>query len=127
MSKKAVDVALLPSDNIIDIAIRLNRQLVERFGEEIVLDNKNCLPHISLAMGCIEEGDIPEIAGVLTKIAGENPVGELRIAGVKVSENAKGERVSSFEVERTENLQRLHEEIVEAMQPYFVYEVTEDI
>ena len=118
---------MLPSDNIIDIAIRLNRQLVERFGEEIVLDNKNCLPHISLAMGCIEEGDIPEIAGVLTKIAGENPVGELRIAGVKVSENAKGERVSSFEVERTENLQRLHEEIVEAMQPYFVYEVTEDI
>ena len=127
MSKKAVDIVLLPGGKIVYKVIRLNRQLVANFGTEIVLDEENCLPHISLAMGCIEEGDISAIAKVLTSITEENPVGELQVTGVRVSENARGEKVSSLEVVRTEELQRLHEKIMEAMVPYFSYDVTEDM
>lgn len=135
MSKKAVDIVLLPGGKIVYKVIRLNRQLLarfdtahrEEFGAEIVLDEENCLPHISLAMGCIEEGDIFTIAKVLTSIAKENPVGKLQVIGVRVSENARGERVSSLEVVRTEKLQRLHEKIMEQMEPYFSYDVTEDM
>lgn len=135
MSKKAVDVVLLPRGEIVYKVIELNRQLVSRFdsahhgrfGASIVLDKENCLPHISLAMGCIEEGDTPEIANVLRRIAGENPVGKLRIMSVIISQNARGEEVSSLEVERTAKLQKLHEKIMEAMAPYFSYDVTVDM
>ncbi len=127
MSKKAVDIVLLPSDEIVYKVIKLNRQLVEKFGARIVLDKESCLPHISLAMGCIEEGDIPQIANVLRKIAGETPISRLQIIGVRVSENAGGEKVSSVEVKKTPKLQTLHEKIMEAMVHYFKYDVTEDM
>ena len=78
-------------------------------------------------MGCIEEEDTSEITNVLTDIVKENPIGELRITGVRISQNARGENVSSFEIERTAKLQRLHEEIMKAMEPYFSYDVTEDM
>lgn len=74
----------------------------------------------------IEEGDEPEIANVLRKIAGENTVRQLRITGVKISRNGRGEEVSSLEIEKTAKLQRLHEKIMGAMEPYFIYDVTED-
>jgi 2'-5' RNA ligase len=127
MSKKAVDVVLLPSAEIVYKVIKLNAQLVEKFGARIVLNEENCLPHISLAMGCIEEGDTSEITNILTDIAKTNPIGELRITGVRISQNARGENVSSFEIERTSKLQKLHEEIMEATEPYFSYDVTEDM
>ncbi len=127
MSKKAVDIVLLPSSEIVYKVIKLNRQLVEKFGARIVLNKGSPLPHISLAMGCIEEGDTSEITNILTDIARANPIGELRITGVRISQNARGENVSSFEIERTSKLQKLHEEITKAMEPYFSYDVTEDM
>jgi len=127
MSKKAVDVVLLPSGEIVYKVIKLNTQLVEKFGARIVLNKESLLPHISLAMGCIEEGDTSEIASILTDIAKANPIGELRITGVRISQNARGQNVSAFEIERTSKLQKLHEEIMEATEPYFSYDVTEDM
>jgi len=127
MSKKAVDVVLLPTSEIMYKIIEINAQLVEKFGSRIVLNRESCLPHVSLAMGCIEEKDIPEIANVLTDIAKTNPIGQLRITGVRISQNARGENISSFEIEKTAKLQKLHEEITRAMEPYFSYDVTEDM
>ena len=65
MTKKAVDVVLLPEEKITDMAIELNTQLVEKFGPRIVLNKSDCLLHISLAMGCIDDRDIPEINSIL--------------------------------------------------------------
>jgi 2'-5' RNA ligase len=127
MSKIAVDVVLLPGDKIVYKVIKLNAQLVEKFGARIVLNKESLLPHISLAMGCIEEGDTSEIADILTDIVKVNPIGELRITGVRISQNARGEKVSSFEIEKTAKLQKLHEKIMKVMEPYFSYDVTEDM
>lgn len=38
------------------------------YNKRIVLNKQNCLPHISLAMGCIKEDDIPEIDTILKDI-----------------------------------------------------------
>ncbi len=127
MSKKAVDVVLLPTAQIVYKVIELNTQLVEKFGARIALNEEYCLPHVSLAMGCIEEGDTSEITDILMDIAKANPIGELRITGVRISQNARGENVSAFEIDRTPKLQKLHEEITKAMEPYFSYDVTEDM
>ena len=43
MSKKAVDVVLLPGEAMAARTIEANRELVEKFGEKIVLDKEKCL------------------------------------------------------------------------------------
>lgn len=124
MGRKAVDVVLLLSETMMDKAIEANTELVEKLGRKIVLNKENCLPHISLAMGCIDERDIAAIEEVLERIAKENPLGDLRIISVRTTTNSRGEKVSVFEVEKTKELQSLHKKVMEELAPYFSQDVT---
>ena len=127
MAKIAVDVVLLPSDKMTDMAIEANTELVEKFNREIVLNKKTCLPHISLAMGCIVEEDIASIEKVLESVAKESRLGDLKVIGIRTSTNARGEQVSVFEVEKTRELESLHERVMKKVAPYFSYDVTSDM
>jgi 2'-5' RNA ligase len=127
MGRTAVDVVLLPNEAITNRAIEVNAKLMERFDRKIVLNKENCLPHISLAMGCIEKKDVAAIENVLTEIAERCTIGELQILGIHTSTNSRGETVSAFEVEKTKELQVLHEKVMEKVQPYFSNIVTSDM
>jgi len=135
MAKIAVDAVLLPSDEMMDKAIEANKELLkQRIGfpqggvpDKIVLDRKNCLPHISLAMGCIDEKDIAVIEKILQTIAKQHSLGQLSVIAVRVGTNSVGEKVSVFKVERTKTLQLLHKEVMRRLAPYFSYDVTADM
>jgi 2'-5' RNA ligase len=127
LAKKAADVVLLPEEAMMDKAIEANAGLVGKIGREIVLNKENCLPHISLAMGCIDEGDIAAIEKILEEITVENPPGDLRVIGIITSTNAAGEKVSVFEVEKTEELQSLHEEVMKKLVGYLSNDITADM
>ncbi|MBA7712681.1 hypothetical protein ES703_121667 [subsurface metagenome] len=127
MGRKAVDVVLLPDDVMTDKAIEANKELVEKFGEKIVLNKQDCLPHISLAMGCIDEKDIDAIERVLKAIAEKTSLPELSVIGILTSTNSAGEKVSVLEVEKTKELQSLHEEVMGQLGPYLSYDVTKDM
>ncbi len=134
MGRIAVDVVLLPDEAMTNKAIEVNAKLAEKFGKKIVLNNDNCLPHISLAMGCIVERDVTAIEKVLTAIAERCAIGKLKILGIHTSTNlsddsqdSMGETVSVFEVEKTRELQALHEKVMEKVQPYFSSVVTSDM
>jgi 2'-5' RNA ligase len=127
MVKKAVDVVLLPNEAMTDKAIEANAELVEKFGAKIVLNKKDCLPHISLAMGCVEEKDIDSVEIILRSIAEKHSPGELTVSGVRTTVNSRGESFSVFEVEKTEELQLLHQEVTEELGPYLSYDVRSDM
>ena len=127
MSKIAIDVVLLPSDGMTDKAIEANRQLLRGGGDEIVLNKEGCLPHISLAMGCIDQPDIGHIGGILREIAGNCAVGRLRVAGIHVGASSTGKKVSAFQIEAAESLQSLHEEVMQKVGPYLSYDVAVDM
>jgi len=127
MSRIAVDVVLFPDEAMTNKAIEVSAKLVRQFGSEIVLHKENCLPHISLAIGCIDERDVPAIEKALTAIAERCTIGELKIIGLRTSVNSRGETVSLFEVEKTKELQSLHEKVMEEAQPYFSSVVTGDM
>lgn len=122
MATKAIDVVLLPDGAMTDRAIEANAELVEKFGAEIVLSKDNCLPHISLAMGCISESDIPAVADVLDTIAKTNHLTNLKVTGVRTSGQA-----SVFEVQKTTELQSLHETVLKEVGPYLTSDVTNDM
>ena len=127
MTRKAVDVVLLPDEAMTDRAIELNAELVKKFGNKIELNKENCLPHISLAMGCIEESDIASVGRVLEEIANETSMPDLKVVGIRTSGNSKGETVSVFELEKTTWLQSLHEKVMDKLAPYLSSDVTENM
>ena len=136
-------------DDVID-----NIEIVTKFGSEIVLNKDNCLPHVSLAMGCIDERDIASIKRLLETIAKESkeligglkPTLPLKVTGIRTSINArgecfslasfsnrrtsintKGEKVSVFEIEKTKDLQSLHEKVMKKVGSYFSFDVSSDM
>lgn len=127
MVRIAVDIVLLPSEEMMDKAIAANRELLQQCSDKIKLNKKDCLPHISLAMGCIEEINIASIEKVLRRIAKNHPPGLLSAVGVRIEKNASDQKVSVFEVNRTEQLQALHEAVMRELLPYFSCHVTADM
>ena len=127
MAKIAVDVALLPSEGMTNQAIKANKELLRQYPDRIILHKESCLPHISLAMGCINEYDIPDIEKILQTIAEKYHPGQLSVLGINIGTNSLGEKVSSFEVKKTERLLFLHEEIMRIMMPYFSHDVTAEM
>jgi len=124
MGQIAVDVVLLPDEAMTNRAIEINRRLIASNRPEIVLNRKDCLPHISLAMGCIDEADVTAIQKRLESLARKTSVRELRVVDVIASVNSRGETISLFDVDRTEELQTLREQVMQEMTPFFHYEVS---
>ena len=127
MVRKAVDVVLLPDGAMTDRAVEANKVLVKKSGGKIVLNKENCLPHISLAMGCINESDLAAIRKVLSTVAEKSSLPELRVISIQTSTSSVGEKVSAFEVEKTRELRLLHEDVMEKLAEYFSYDVTSDM
>jgi len=127
MARIAVDVVLLPSRAMMEKAIEANRRLPKPSGGEIVLNEESCLPHISLAMGCIEEKDIEELEKILQTIAGQYSPGQLKVIDVHIGTNSLGEKVSAMRIEKSETLQSLHEEVMRKLASYFSYDVTAEM
>lgn len=127
MTRIAVDVVLLPSEEVMDQVIQVNRELLKQYPDRIILNRENCLPHISLAMGCIELDKIHNIGGILGTIAKENPLGNLSIVGLSVQTTFNGEKVTVAEIGRTKELRELHENVMTKLQQYFSYDVGPDM
>ena len=127
MAEIAVDIVLLPSEEMADKAIAANKELLKQYAHKIVLDKVICLPHISLAMGCIDDIDIDEIDTILRTIVKETSLGQLNAVGIKTETNQAGEKVSVLEIEKTEALQSLHEVVMKKLSPYFSYDVRADM
>jgi len=127
VSRIAVDIVLLPEDNMAEQAIALNRSLVEKHNSDIVLDPANCLPHVSLAMGCIQSDDIQAIASDLELITQSHSVKQLYVKRINAQAHHGGSIVSHIELQAREDLQQLHVQVMRTLAPYLSYEVTESM
>lgn len=127
MERIAADIVILPDEAMMQQAIAVNRDLVRSYGSEIVLDAETCLPHVSLAMGCINGSDVDWVRTWLEELARETAVKVLRVSGLHTSTNARGQTVSAFEIERTDALEALHEDVMEKVESAFSSDVNEDM
>lgn len=123
MSKIAIDVVLLPDPPMSDKAIELCKRQHEKFGGKIELKKEKCLPHISLAMGVIEESDLTECDKILKEIAAVNKIFILA-AGYRFNKIPSGGIVSEFTIKKTAELQSLHEAIMTKLKPFLSYDVS---
>lgn len=116
----ACDVVLLPPLEIMEKAIAINRKIVESGNSEIVLDKERCLPHITLAMGCLKEEEMREVDNVLKDTAKSFTPIKLRIIP------SKGVK-AWFRIEKNGEIEELHGSVMKNMGPFFSYDVTKDM
>lgn len=127
MQRIAADVVLLPSTEVMEACIRLNQDLLKSGESRIVLSASDCVPHISLTMGCLKEEDLPAVECLLTEIASAVPPLRLPISGLGVGRASTGESLSSLLIEPTRQLQSLHETVMKRVVPYMTYDATPEM
>jgi 2'-5' RNA ligase len=108
----AIDVALLPPDAVNARAREINRLLADDHPSELRLDARH-LPHVSLAQQFVEADRIDAVLGCVAGIARTQQALPLRIAHPA----AEG-RTVMFAIEPTPALQRLHETLMNALEPF---------
>jgi len=112
MGKMAIDVILLPPEDIMDKAIKINRACKD---DSIRLNKKDCLPHISLCMGVARHADLSKIKKIIDVIGQETPA--LKVCIVRI--NRKN---GCFDITKTRSLQVLHEGIMRKLSPFLSYD-----
>ena len=117
MSKIAIDVVLLPPEDIMNKAIEINKQLSN---DPIRLNKGNCLPHVSLFMGVVEEENLPKIKEIINKIAAQFSKLSLTISRINYEH-------CGFDIQKTGDLQKLHETIMTKLDNYLTNKATTDM
>lgn len=118
---------MLPPDFVMDVAIEWNQMLLKTGPEIIVLDKKQRLPHVSLAMGCLQADKLKQANAILQSIATGYPVMELHVPQIRTAVTASGTAVS-FDIELSHKLAELHESIVRSFGPLLTQDaIDEDI
>lgn len=114
----AIDVVLLPPEEIMDLCIELN----QKFKSYKELGKEDFIPHISLGMACIE--DIDKVKKAFESI--EFKPLELELTEIKYYEGEEGNK-STFSVKKTKELQGLHEKIMNTLTPLIAGKVSEEM
>ncbi len=116
----ACDVVLLPPREVAEKAIETNQKIIESGNLDIVLDKEKCLPHITLAMGCLKEDNLREAENVLKETGGGFLPLEIKIVPSKAGK-------ACFRIEKNEDISALHESVMKNMAPFFSYDVKKDM
>lgn len=124
-NKIAVDVVLIPPDEVAQLAIDINRSFPDTAKENYALDTKTCIPHITLMMGLIRRDQVPDIGAKLAVVAEGLAALDLQITGYAASTEPDGKVISGLEIAKTPELQKLHEAILDEMSSTFVYDGVE--
>ena len=120
----AIDVLLIPSEEMYAQSLQLNALINQNSPETIKLD-ENHMPHITLLQCFIKEEDLPNVINALEV----NNVFEGLFKTIK-NDSLKAERLfynedkeesfSMIAVEKSDFLLKIHEKIIELVQPYTV-------
>jgi len=122
MAKLAIDIALLPPEEVMDLAIELNRQLTD--GN--ILNKTDHLPHISLCIVGINKEDLFAIEKGIVEIAKKfEPIAFVSedISTLILSDGKKG--VAQL-FKRNAQVQELHEAVVNFIKSHSVGAVSSD-
>ena len=108
-----------------DLVLEWNSVLCKDRPSNIVLDKMNCLPHISIAMGCLPADQLEHAYGILQSIANQHHVLELRVPHIKTVGTTPGDNIVTFDIDLSQELAGLHESIVTAFRSLLTQDATE--
>jgi 2'-5' RNA ligase len=112
MSTKAIDIVLLPETSTHASIIDLHQQLDNGEREQAISLGEICLPHLSLAMGGLQDEANKALFDIVEKIAKDFRVISLNFTHISQHQNSKGEQINSLEHASNTALYILHEKLI---------------
>ncbi len=107
----ALDIVLEVPRTLGEQAIALNQKLDEQ-PNRITLGYEAAIPHISLAMGVVEERDLEEVKKMLDEEFGNLEKFACKVGPIFQQNNANGQWLAGLSVERSDDMMYLHEDAV---------------
>ncbi len=117
--QRAVDVVLLPDE---EIMIKLIELINYSADSVIELDTHSYLPHISLAMGVMEDERLEDAANLLKRLSQRYKAISLTVSQVNSPTVANGKKISEAIVDANEQLTQLHLDIMEQFRPILTHD-----
>lgn len=121
--KTAIDVVLLPSRQMAHKAIQINQELLKLAENKIVLNEQDCLPHISLCMGVIENAELLQVQAILSNISRSFAPFQLTADSMRADTIPTGKKVSGLRIKNHRLLQKLQSTIMSELWSYLTYDV----
>jgi len=116
----AIDVLLRPDQNGVAHANAINARLRADYPKGYSLDATHA-PHITLVQRFVSEKDFDAVAAAVTKVLATEPLGELQLTAKSLaSEMWDGLPLHAILIERTPQLLRLEQKVVDAVAPFSV-------
>ena len=122
MTKIAISIVLLPSRDMINKTIEMNKELGAIHNDEIILGLKENVPHITICMGAVFESEIPEVITIIDKISEQFTQFEFE-AKLKVQISDNNEKITWLSILNKEKIQKLHEFVMNKMRNYLDFKI----
>ncbi|MDD4255688.1 MAG: hypothetical protein PHP59_09985 [Methanofollis sp.] len=107
-----VDIAVVLPAGIRDEAARINRLLVGHSRDRTICFGPDAVPHITLAMAAVPEGDL---AGISLESLGPHFPLDITVTGISTVTTGSGQRVAGFDIAIDGPLLALHRAAAKAL------------
>lgn len=127
--KRAIDIVLLPPENISQKAIYMNRRLVGVRSQSILLNSMVAFPHISLVMGVVTESLLSALIDAVEEIVQDSPPFTLRLNHTKSSPPATDSEhpITVWKADRAPELQYFHTSLMDKTADLLTHDATLDM
>lgn len=119
--KLAIDIVLELPREIVNLSIKTNKSLIEKFGKKIELGKESSVPHITLAFVCINESDLPLVIEKVESLMGELGEQFCELSGFKGSVDS-----AAFEVLLDDEMISIRDRLVGFLKTLHIKEVSKD-
>ncbi|MCL4392211.1 2'-5' RNA ligase family protein [Patescibacteria group bacterium] len=117
-NKLAVDIALLPSEEMTDFVIGLNKAVAGENADKMILNTADCLPHCTLSMGFIDRENLEKVTDKLQMISEQFSAFHLVSDGLDFGKMSSGYEIVALHIQKQSDIQQLHEMITNELPPY---------
>lgn len=124
--KLAIDVAILPPEDVMEKLININRQAAAKNFAWGPLAKDDFLPHLSLAMGGIEHDNLETVRSIIEEIARKFSPIPIELNELYYVETPDDAKMYGLRAKNIPPLQQLHENLVNELQQHFSYDCTKE-
>ncbi len=127
MSDVAIDIVLLPELEDQHKAVEANRMLESAENEQIPLSLSNCIPHITVLMGCVSRENLKQIDRKLNELSREFSGLSVSSKGHYMVKNSWGKVTTLWNIDKDSDMLSLHHKVLSQIGGLVHYDVEREM
>jgi len=113
MKKVAIDIALIPPKEIIDLSVEMSKSMQPN---KIELHPTRQIPHITLVMGGVLEDDLPKFQKIVDQVVMKFRPLDLQIMGINYTGAS-----TEFSIQKSNQIKKLHQRLLQELDGFLKF------